>query len=61
MILSILVIDSVIDLSILSTSKFSLYKLRDSIVGIFSSIFPNDFDERKEILYFDLWMSDELL
>ena len=44
MILSILVIDSVIDLSILSTSKFSLYKLRDSIVGIFSSIFPNDFD-----------------
>ena len=44
MILSILVIDSIIDLSILSTSKFSLYKLRDSIVGIFSSIFPNDFE-----------------
>ena len=44
MILGILIIDSIIDLSILSTSKFSLYKLRDSIVGIFSSIFPNDFD-----------------
>lgn len=45
MILCILIIDSIIDLSILSTSKFSLYKLRDSIVGIFSSIFPNDFDK----------------
>ena len=44
MILCILIIDSIIDLSILSTSKFSLYKLRDSVVGIFSSIFPNDFD-----------------
>ena len=41
----ILIIDDIIELSILSTNKFALYKLRNSFIGLFSDIFPNDFDD----------------
>ena len=42
-ILSVIIIDTIIELSILSTTRFALYKLRHSLVGLFSSICPNDF------------------
>ena len=41
----ILIIDTIIELSIISTSKFSQYKLSSNIIGIFGYVFPNDFIE----------------
>ena len=41
----ILIFDSIMDLFIFSTTKFSQYKLRKTIVGYFSNLFPNDFGE----------------
>ena len=41
----ILVIDTTIDLFLLSTTKFSQYKLRKTLIGYIGYIFPNDFDE----------------
>lgn len=39
----ILIFDSIMELFFLSTTKFALYKLRKTMVGFFSHIFPNDF------------------
>ena len=44
-IIIILTIDTIIDLFLLSTTKFSQYKLRKTLVGYIGYIFPNDFDE----------------
>ena len=41
----ILIFDSVLDLFFLSTTKFSQYKLRKTLVGFFSHVFPNDFGD----------------
>ena len=41
----ILMIETIIELSILSTTKFSQYKLSGNIIGFFAKIFPNDFFE----------------
>ena len=46
----ILIIDTIIDLFLLSTTKFSQYKLRKTLVGYFAYIFPNDFEETIDIL-----------
>ena len=43
--LAILIIDITIELSIISTTKFALYKLRNTFIGLFSDIFPNDFGD----------------
>ena len=44
-ILIVLIIDSIIELSIFSTSKFSQYKLTNNIIYYVSKIFPNDYLE----------------
>ena len=41
----ILIFDTVLDLFFLSTTKFSQYKLRKTLVGFFSHVFPNDFGD----------------
>ena len=41
----VLIIDIIIELSLLSTSKFSQYKLSKNIISFFAKIFPNDFLE----------------
>ena len=46
----ILFIDTIIDLMILSTTKFSQYKLRKTLVGYFGYIFPNDFEETIDVI-----------
>ena len=46
----LLISDTTIDLFILSTSKFSQYKLRRTLVGYFAYIFPNDFEESIDII-----------
>ena len=45
LILMILIIESIIEISILSTSKFSQYILHKNVISCFSHIFPNDFIE----------------
>ena len=49
-IIIILIIDSIIDLFLLATTKFSQYKLRKTIIGYFGHIFPNDFEEDLDII-----------
>ena len=39
----ILIVETFIEISIISTSKFAQYKLSSNIIGCFSKIFPNDF------------------
>ena len=46
----ILSIDTILDLIVLSTSKFSQYKLRKTLVGYFAFVFPNDFEETIDVL-----------
>ena len=47
----ILIFDTVLDLFFLSTTKFSQYKLRKTLVGFFSHVFPNDFgDEHIDVI-----------
>ena len=46
--ISIIIIDNIFELSILATSRFALYKLRNSYIGFFSNIFPNDFGDLLE-------------
>jgi len=41
----ILIFDTIMDLFFLSTTKFSQYKLRKTLVGFFGHIFPNDFGD----------------
>ena len=45
LIIIILSIDTIIDLFLLSTTKFAQYKLRKTLIGYIGYIFPNDFDE----------------
>ena len=45
-----LIVDSILDLFYLSTTKFSQYKLRKTIIGYFAHIFPNDFEENIDIM-----------
>ena len=47
------IIDGIIELSIISTSKFALYKLRNTFIGLFSDIFPNDFGDLLNDTYLD--------
>ena len=53
LILVITLIDNIIELSIISTTRFSLYKLRKTFVGHISCLFPNDFG-KDEILEEDI-------
>ena len=46
----ILSIDTTTDLILLSTTKFSQYKLRKTLLGYFGHIFPNDWEETIDIL-----------
>ena len=49
-IMIIIVVDTILDLLTLSTTKFSQYKLRKTLVGYFGHIFPNDFEEEIDIM-----------
>ena len=46
--LCILTGDTIIELFIFSTTKFAQYKLRKTIIGYFSDLFPNDFGNDKD-------------
>ncbi len=49
-IFTILLIDSFMELFIISTTKFSQYKLRNTVVGFFGRLFPNDFGDELDII-----------
>ena len=49
-IMIILVVDTILDLLTLSTTKFSQYKLRRTLVGYFGHILPNDFEEELDVM-----------
>ena len=51
--LAAIMIDTIIELSIISTTKFALYKLRHSLVGLFGCLFSSDFGNLLDDTSFD--------
>ena len=49
-IIIIIVIDTILDLLTYSTTKFSQYKLRSTLIGYLGHIFPNDFEEELDVM-----------
>ena len=43
-------IDTIVELLIISTTKFSQYKLRNTVVGFFGRLFPNDFGDESDLI-----------